>query len=197
MGAEERGLRVARDDAQPLGVQLGASGKILAVEEPVGVVVELMPALVLGVERREEGAWVGRVDHDRALVLAAQLPERIDLGIVDRDEAAVLVAMAQSQGLVDLQALGSGLETRLQPLQLAIGPARLVDAVEVDQREGQESARMGLVERLECLLEPPVPAAVQVDDRLDSRRRPSRPGSAPPARVSGCLCLLPDGCERR
>ena len=48
---------------------------------------------------------------------------------------------------------------------LAVRPARLVDAVEVDEGVGEEPAGVGLVERGEGLLEPVVPAAVEVDDR--------------------------------
>ena len=122
------------------------------------------------------------------MVLAAELPERVDLGIVDRDQPAVLVAMAQAQALVDLQPLGAGLEARLQPLQLPIGPARLVDAVEVDQGEGQEPAGMGLVERGQGLHQPLVPAAVQVHHRLDAGRIHLGRGSAP--RVAGVSVRL-------
>ena len=53
--------------------------------------------------------------------------------------------------------------------QLAIRPARLVDALEIDQGEGEKPTGMGQVERLECLLESPVPAAVKINNRLDSR----------------------------
>ena len=49
---------MAGDDPDPLGVQLGAAGEILAVEEPLGMLVELVPALVVPVQRREEGAGV-------------------------------------------------------------------------------------------------------------------------------------------
>ena len=50
-----------------------------------------------------------------------------------------------------------------QPRGLAIRPARLVDAGEVDQGVGEEPAGVGLVEGGERLLEPLAPAAVEVD----------------------------------
>ena len=118
------------DHPQALGVQLGSIRKILAVKEPVGVVVQFMPALVLGIQRREKCARITCVNQDRAMVSAAKLPERVDPRIIDADQPATAVAMAQAEGLVDLQPLGASLETRLQPLELAIGPARLVDALE-------------------------------------------------------------------
>ena len=145
-------------------------GNVVAVEEPVGVLVQLVPALVVAVQRREEGGRVGGVDHDRPLVLAADLPDRVELRVVDRHELAVLVAVAQPEGLVELQALGPGLEARLQPLGLALAPAASSMPVEVDQGEGEEPAGMGLVEGGEGLLEPVAPAAVEVDDRLHAGR---------------------------
>ena len=161
---------MAGDDPDPLGVQLGAAGEVLAVEEPLGVLVELVPALVVPVERREEGAGVARVDLDRPLVPGADLPDRVELGVVDRQEAAVLVADAQAQRLVELQPLGPGLEALGQPRRLAVRPARLVDAGEVDEGVGEEPAGMGLVERGEGLLEPLAPAAVEVDRRAHAGR---------------------------
>ena len=98
------------------------------------------------------------------------LPDRVELRVVDRQEAAVLVADAQAQRLVELQPLGAGLEALGQPRRLAGRPARVVDAGEVDQRVGQEPAGMGLVERGERLLEPRAPAAVEVDRRAHAGR---------------------------
>jgi len=136
VGADERGVRVAGDPPIPLGVQLGALGIVLAVEEPFGVLVQLVPALAEPVERGEEGAGVGRVDLDRPLVLGPDFPDRVELGVIDREEPAVLVPDAQAQRLVELQAPGPGLEAGAQPRGLAVGPARLVDAGEVVGKPG-------------------------------------------------------------
>ena len=54
-------------------------GIVLAVEEPLGVLVQLVPALAEPVERREERAGVARVDLDRPLVAGADLPDRVEL----------------------------------------------------------------------------------------------------------------------
>ena len=70
VGADERRVRMAGDRPDPLGVQLGALGEILAVEEPLGVLVQLVPALAEAVERREERTGIARVDLDRPLVAA-------------------------------------------------------------------------------------------------------------------------------
>ena len=104
------------------------------------------------------------------LYRAQDLPDRVELGVVDRQEPAVLVADAQAERLVELQPLGPGLEALGQPRRLAGRPARLVDAGEVDQRVGEEPAGVGLVERGEGLLEPLAPAAVEVDRRAHAGR---------------------------
>ena len=44
VGADECGVRMAGDDSDPLGVQIGTLGKIFAVEEPFGVFVQFVPA---------------------------------------------------------------------------------------------------------------------------------------------------------
>ena len=62
------------DHAVALGVQLGRGGEVLAVEEPRRVLVQLVPALVEAVERREEGARVAGVDLDRPLVASRTSP---------------------------------------------------------------------------------------------------------------------------
>ena len=59
---------------------------------------------------------------------------------------------------MELQALGAGLEALGQPRGLAIRPARLVDAGEVDEGVGEESAGVGVVEGGDRLLEPSVPS---------------------------------------
>ena len=170
VGADERRLGVAGDHPDPLGVQLGALGVVFAVEEPLGMLVQLVPALAEPVERREERAGVARVDLDRPLVTGADFPDRVELGIIDRYESAVLVAGAEAQRLVELQALGAGLEALAQPRGLAIRPARLVDTVEVDEGVGEESAGVGVVEGGDRLLEPRSPAAVEVNRGANARR---------------------------
>ena len=109
----------------------------------------------------------------------------------------VLVAVAQPQALVDLQALRPGLEARLQPLQLAIGPAGLVDPVEVDQGDRSGTGRDGLGRGPRAS-----PSAARPSRRRGSppsarRPRPSRPGSARRARASAWPCPRPGGCARR
>ena len=158
---------MARD---PLGVQIGAFGEILAVEEPLGMLVQLMPAFVESVERREEGARVSGMDFDRSLVSGTDFPDRVELGVIDRQEPAILVADAQAQRFVKLEALGPGLEARAQPRGFTIRPAWLVDSGKVDQGISEESAGVGVVEGGEGLLQSLSPTAVQIDDRADASR---------------------------
>ncbi len=156
------------DHADPLGVQVGTLGEILAVEEPFGVLVQFVPALAVAVERGEEGAGVAGVDLDRPLEAGADLPDRVELGVVDREEAAVAVADAQAERLVKLEALGAGFEALGQPGRLSVGPARVVDTGKVDEGVGEEPAGVRLVESGQSFLESVAPAAVQVDHRSDA-----------------------------
>ena len=76
-----------------------------------------------------------------------------------------------------LQTLGAGFEAGGQPGRLAVGPAWLVDAGKVDESVSEEPPGVCLVESGEGFFQPISPAAVQVDDRSDSRQRPSRRGT--------------------
>ena len=51
------------------------------------------------------------MDLDGPFEGGADFPDRVELGIVDRQETAVLVANAQAERLVKFQALGSCLKT--------------------------------------------------------------------------------------
>jgi hypothetical protein len=134
------------------------------------VLVQLVPALVITVERREEGAGVAGVDLDRAMVLGTEIPERVELGVIDGHEPAVLIAVTEAERLMNLQALGAGLETALQPLDLAVGPAGVVDALEIDEGVGQEPAGVSAIERIKGLLQSLVPATIKVHHGADAGR---------------------------
>ena len=101
MGADEGRLGMSSDHPKPLLMEFRPRWKILAVEEPVGMVVKLVPPLVLGVEGSEEGARVSRVNHHGAPVPAAKIPERVDPRVVNSEQPAVLAANAQPQRFVD------------------------------------------------------------------------------------------------
>ncbi len=64
------------------------------------------------------------------------------------------------------EALGAGFEALDESSGLSLGPARVVDAGEIDQGIRQEPTGVGLVESGEGLFESVSPAAVQIDDRL-------------------------------
>jgi hypothetical protein len=94
---------VPGDHPQPLGLQRGAGGEVRPVERPVGVLGELEQALVVAVGRGEEGARVTGVDDDGPAESAAEVPERVDPGVVDRDQRPARATAAEAQALVDLQ----------------------------------------------------------------------------------------------
>ena len=154
------------------------------------MLVQLVPAFVVLVQRREERRRIGRVDHHRPLVLGTDLPDRVELRVVHRHQLAVLVANGQPQALVKLQPLGAGGKALLKPLRFALAPVVVVDAVEVDQREREEAAGVRLVERGERLLQPLAPAAVEIDDAC-ARRRRSFPARYAATRSGVSVCLPP------
>ena len=72
-------------------------------EVPVRVRVQLLPALVVRIERLEERDRVGDVDDDREAQVGGGRPERVEPRVVDVDEAAVGVARPQPEQLPDLE----------------------------------------------------------------------------------------------
>ena len=97
VGADEHRRRVADDDGlEPVdqlverreAVEIRAAGRAGRPEVPVGVLVELLPALVPCVERLEERDRVGDVDRHRDAELARGGPQRVQARVVDRDERA-------------------------------------------------------------------------------------------------------------
>src|SRR5215213_5484479 len=116
------------------------------VEVPVRVFVQLLPALVEAIERRKEGDRVSDVNQDRHVELRGRRPERIEPGIVDRDELPLGLAEAQPEPLPDLQAsrtegnrLAQALRLRLA--KIGVGGEMLV----VDPGEDGEAVRIGLL----------------------------------------------------
>ena len=163
VGANERRLRVASDDSVPLRMQLVAFRELRIGEEPVRVLVQLVPALIVAIQWSEERAGVGGVNLDGPFVFRADLPDCVELGVVHGDVAAVSIAMTEAERLVELQALGPRAKAGFESLGLAIGPAWVINALEIDEGVGEEPAGVGLVEGGEGLLETIIPAAVQVD----------------------------------
>ena len=84
---DERGFRMAREDAIA-GFQAvrDGSGKPGPLKRPVGMIGELLVALVEPIDRQEERFRVGDVDGDRQAECAARFPHRIEAGIVHFDE---------------------------------------------------------------------------------------------------------------
>ena len=65
------------------------AGKVAAVERPVGMVRQLLVALVEPIDRREERLRIGDVDGHRQLQRGAGLPHRIEARVVDGHQRAV------------------------------------------------------------------------------------------------------------
>ena len=113
VGADERGPRVGAEEPVEGRQQSSKRGHARVIgpvvrpgrpEVPVGMLVELLPALVRRIERLEECDRVRDMDHDRQAELGRGRPERVEPGVVDRHEPAVGVAGAQPERLPDLEA---------------------------------------------------------------------------------------------
>ncbi len=94
VGPEERRLGMPGDQANELGQQFLLGRIILAVKQPVGMLVQLVPALVVTIQGREERRRIGRVDHHGPMILGASLENRIEFVIVDFQQRAIFVANA-------------------------------------------------------------------------------------------------------
>src|SRR5690242_10127016 len=127
-----------------------------------------MPALIVLVERGPKGGRIRGVDDDRPMVLGAEVPDRIELRIVDGDQPTVFVAMTEPEPLVELESSRACFESTFQALGLPRTPARIVDSLKIHVGEGDESALVGLIERIDRVCEPFVPATIQVYDGSDA-----------------------------
>lgn len=169
VSANERRGGVPRHHALELRQQLLARRKTPSEKQPVGMLVQLMPAFVLAIERREECRRVCRVNHDRPPMPGTHLPDGVERRIVNGHQRTVLAAHGKAQGLMNLQSLGAGLETCLQPCGFARTPAFAANALEVHLRKGEKAARMGLIEPLDGLAQPRAPATVEIHNCANAR----------------------------
>ena len=92
-------------------------------------------ALVQRADGVEAADGVAGVDHDRHIVLCGHRPDGVDAWIVGLYERAIGVARPLAQRLGDLQPPRAGEEPPFHLAGHPLGPARLVDAVEVQGDE--------------------------------------------------------------
>ena len=76
MRTDEGGGRVPFHDANILRQQFFSLGELLPIEQPIRMFIQFMPTFVVPIQRRKECGRIGRVDHDRLLVLSAQVENR-------------------------------------------------------------------------------------------------------------------------
>src|SRR6185312_12276430 len=112
---DEGRLGVAGDPPLERVVELLPGGDAGVVEGPLGVGLQLVPALVVRRGRLPEGLRIAAVDGDRHAELARALEHRIEARIVDRQEVdAVGRGVAEAEALGDLEADGAHLVCRRQ-----------------------------------------------------------------------------------
>ena len=71
------------------------------------------------VERREESRRIGSVDHHRLAHFSAERPYRVESRIVDSEQPAFLVTVAEPKRFVKLQTLRSRLKALAQTTRFA------------------------------------------------------------------------------
>src|SRR6185312_812038 len=127
-------------------VELLPRGDAGVVEGPLGVGLQLVPALVVGGGRLPEGLRIAAVDGHRHAQLARALEHRVEAGIVDLQQMlAVRSGVAEAEALGDLEADGAHLAGGRQLLghrRAVVGDA--ADQPEVGRGEdGDPAAALG------------------------------------------------------
>ncbi len=163
-------LGVAREHAVAGLHDRPVAGKVLPVERPVGVVSELVPALVRAVDGQEERLGVGDVDEDGQAVGRARLPHRVEAWIVHLHQGAFGDPLPQEEpeGLEDLEPPGPRPGRLLDRVRLDLRIARVQQLPVRGLGAGEEAARVGLVEGRDRPREPLPGAAGQIQHRADA-----------------------------
>ncbi len=208
VGADEHRRRMAHHD--PLqrvdqlverreAVEVRAAGGPGRPEVPVGMLVELLPALVRGIERLEERDRVRDMDRHRHPELPRRRPQGIQARVVDRDQPSARVPGPKPEELPHLEAAGTGGDAVAEARRLGLAERRVLrPAVVVEAREHRHAAREGVLPALDLAAQLVAPAAVEVHDPLDPgrvqhRRRARRATDRSSRRRTGRR----GGCGRR
>ena len=165
--AQESGELVHQlDEGGEVGVVEGA-GRASRVEMPIGVAMELFPALVEAVERLEEGDGIGDADHHRQTQFGGGGPEGVEARVVDGHQATVRVAHAQPERFPDLQAARPDRRRLAQAARLGLAESAIDgDVGVVDTSEDGEALGVGILVAGDLGPEHVAPLAVEIDDRL-------------------------------
>ena len=163
---DEPGSRVAGEDTVARVEQLALGREFRAVEAPLRVLAELVPALVLRVDGLEEGVRVGGVDGDRDPEAAALGPDRVETRVVHLQQATAAVADLETELLQHLETAGAPGDRVAQLRRHRICEARLVDPRPVQLSEHREAIRVGPGGSFHHLLQRVAPAAGQDHDAL-------------------------------
>src|SRR5690348_9942652 len=167
MRADEGGEGVAGDQPLELLDQGGEGRKSRAMEMPVGVLAQLLPALIGAVKGLEEGHGIGYMDQHGHSQSGGSLPEVGQATVVDGNQAILTITIAQAQSLPHLEPPRTPVHTILQLPGHTSAEVWLGDHSPVAMSEGHEAIGVGTVVAIEIGLQLIAPHAVQVDDGLD------------------------------
>ncbi len=104
MGRDELGFRMTGDDTIAGRVQFIERWKIPAMETPARVAAQLFPAFVEAVDGVEECRGIAAVNQHGDAEVPTGRPNRIPPRVIDLDQPAVGIAVAEPQLLKNLQA---------------------------------------------------------------------------------------------
>ena len=183
---------MAAHDVAARLLEFAIGGEVFAVERPVRVRVQLLPALVVAVDGEEEGLRVGGVDRDRHVERRGGLPHRVEALVVDLHQRAGgdIVPEIQAEGLKDLQPAGPDTVSLLDQVGLDLRVVRVAGAGPCRLGEDDKAAGVRLQELLDRLLQViaiaagdvyhgPDVLAIHYREALLGRRRPAEPAGSP------------------
>ena len=135
-----------------------------------GCLGQLLVALVEPIEWLEERDRIADMDEHGQSQLAGRRPQRVQPGVVHRDQASGSISSSQAEQLPDLQAARSGARRVAQSRRFDVAePIVVREPVVVDAGKGPEAIRMRSVVAPDLRAEDLAPAAIEIDDRFHAR----------------------------
>jgi hypothetical protein len=160
---------MAGEDAVARFQQFRLAGKILAVERPVRMIIQLLEPFVGTVDRQKESDGVGDMDGDRHVEGAAGFPHCVKSHVIHLHQLSGgdVFPQVEAERLENLHAAGAVAVCLPDGLALKLGIAGLVGAGIPGFHECIKTSRMFGVVFLDGIPQAFAVAPCQVDHRLD------------------------------
>ena len=142
------------------------AGKIVTIETPVRMLDEFLVAFVGCVDGMEERLGIAAVDEYGNAQTPAFLPDRIEAGVIDREQLSRLVAHAQSEILQEFQTTRSSDDRVVDLRDHLCAEVGVVDLAPIQLREDHETPGVGLDHLVDYGLQLVTPEAGEDDNGL-------------------------------